>query len=90
MNASICRILTILIVALGLYSVVAAAEPNNKENKKPGDTAVDKGSKSTSSLMDKIKEVGNDASKGIHRASQGVRNAGDKAGKKTKGPEKEK
>ena len=90
MNASIGRILTILFVALGLYSSINAAEPNDKQSKKPAGTAVDKGSTSTSSLMDKIKEVGNDASRGIHRASQGVRNAGDKAGKKTKGPEKEK
>jgi hypothetical protein len=89
-NASVSRILTILIVALGLYAVTAGAEPNNKQSKKPDGAAVAKSSKSTSSLMDKIKEVGNDASKGIHRATQGVRNIGDKAGKTTKEPTKEK
>ena len=85
MKASVCGILIILTVALGVYTA-AGAEPNNKESKKPAGT----GSKSTSPLMDKIKEVGNDASKGIHRATQGVRNIGDKAGKKTKEPMKEK
>jgi hypothetical protein len=89
MSTSVCRILIILTAALGFYAVAGAA-PDNKQSKKSDDAAVGKSSKSTSPLMDKIKEVGNDASKGIHRATQGVRNIGDKAGKKTKEPIKEK
>ena len=90
MNASIGRILIILLLAQGACFAVDAAEPNNKQTPKEGGTAVDKSSKKTSPLMDKIKEVGNDVSRGINRASQGVRNVGDKAGKKTKDSEKEK
>ena len=84
------RILIILIVALGIYAAAFGAEPDNKQSKKPDGAAAGKDSKSTSPLMDKIKEVGNEASKGIHRATQGVRDIGDKAGKKTKEPIKEK
>ena len=87
MNASVSRILILLTVALGL-STASATEPKNKQSKKAEGTAVGKSSKSTSPLMDKIREVGNDASKGIHRATQGVRDVADKAGKNSKDAEK--
>jgi hypothetical protein len=89
MNVCLARIVITLTVSLGLLAGAAWAEPDTKPSKKPAATADRKGSKS-SSLIEKIKEVGNEASKGIHRASQGVRNIGDKAGKKTKEPIKEK
>jgi hypothetical protein len=88
MNASVWRILIVLTTALGLYAADANAEPNTKESKKPDAEAGVKGSKSNSSFVDKIREIGNDVSQGIHRATQGVRDVGDKAGKKTKDQEK--
>ncbi len=66
------------------------ADTNTAQSNGTGTAATDKGSKSPSPLVDKIKEVGNEASKGIHRATQPVRDIGDKTGKKTKTPEKEK
>ena len=90
MKTCLCRIFIICTVILGLYTAASGAEPNDKQSKKSGGTAVGKDSKSNSPLIDKIKEVGNAVSEGVHRATQPIRDIGDKAGKTTKEPIKEK
>ncbi len=87
MKISLYRIFIIFTLVSGIAAAVVA-ETNTKRGNKPGPAPADKGSQSTSPLVDKIREVGNEASKGIHRATQGIRDIGDKVGKKTKDPEK--
>jgi uncharacterized protein YoxC len=71
-------------VALVFNSYVLADDTTDKSEKKDSGHAVKDLPKPLPQVMDKIKEVGNEASKGINRASQGFRDLADKATKKTK------
>jgi hypothetical protein len=76
---------------LALDSPTRAEESSDNQNKKANEnTAVKDLPKPVPGVMDKIKEVGNEASKGINRASQGFRDIFDKATTKSKEPNKAK
>ena len=85
------RILAILGIMLVFNSTThAAGSRDNQDKKANGNTAVKDLPKPVPGVMDKIKEVGNEASKGINRASQGFRDLFDKGTKQSKEPSKAK
>jgi hypothetical protein len=85
------RILTVLGMMLALNSPTHAGESRDNQDKKAnGDTAVKDLPKPIPEVMKKLKDVGNEASKGINRASQGVRDIFDKGTKNSKEPNKAK